>query len=113
MAFSEERTLYASVGRTGYTNDWLATIDLDTGAANLIDDMGYNAVWGLAFKNNQLYGVSGDGEVLNIDPETAASSTIKDYSISWAGLTISPACLEIVNGICIVPDLDALLHGQD
>ncbi len=106
MAFNEDRILYASVGRSSYFNDWLATINLNTGTATLIGDIGYDDVWGLAFKDGQLYGVSDDGELLQINTTTGAGSELVDYSLSWAGLTISPACLNVVDGICVISDLE-------
>lgn len=106
MAFNVDRILYASVGRNGYTTDWLATIDLNTGKATLIGSIGYDDVWGLAFKDGQLYGVTGDRELLRINIANGAGTVISTSGLQWAGMTISPTCLEVVDGICIISDLE-------
>ena len=90
LAFAKDGTLYAAINKSGDSTDWLATINLQTGAASLKGDIGYSGVWGLSFHNDQLIGVTSGGNVLEIDLESGAGSEINDTNIRFGGLTTSP-----------------------
>lgn len=90
LAFDSGGTLYASVKRSGYTNDWLATIDLGTGEATLIGEIGYVDVFGLSFKDETLYGVTTDGQLLEIDTFSGAGTLVGVNWINQWGLSTSP-----------------------
>jgi len=89
LAFREDGVLFATVNRSGDSNTWLAVANQATGAATLVGDMGFRNVWGLAFKDGVLYGVSAQGEVLRIDTSTGRGTLTYTAGISFWGLTIS------------------------
>lgn len=96
MAFANDGTLYASINRSGYTTDWLATIDLQSGQATLIGNFGYSDVWGLSFLNDQLYGVTSTGSVLQIDMVSGVGTEIGSNAINFGGLTTSPDAIPLL-----------------
>jgi len=83
--------LYASVDWGPHGNsDYLATIDPSTGVATIIGDIGYDKVYGLAFKDGGLYGVTGDEEFLRLDPLTGRGTEINHTGIRYYGMTAAP-----------------------
>lgn len=71
-------TLYGntSVG-FGAANDGLYSIDMNTGAATYVGDIGFNQVYALAFNNSgMLYGVDGGGNLITIDKTTGAGTQV-------------------------------------
>ncbi|MFZ3138110.1 MAG: C10 family peptidase [Thermodesulfovibrionales bacterium] len=91
LAFSLNKTLYASVKRSGYDNSWLATVNLSTGKASLIGDMGYKDVYGLSFKDGTLYGVTQDGKLIKINTSIGTGTYVGSNLINHWGLTTSPS----------------------
>ena len=96
MAFAKDGTLYASITRTGFTTDWLATINLQSGQASPILDLGYSGVYGLSLLNDELYGVTTTGLVLHIDIVSEIVSEIGSTGINFGGLTTSPDAIPLL-----------------
>jgi len=74
MAFGPDGTLYATVhkGRWNY----LATIDVDTGQATVLGDIGYSAVYGLVFLDGKLYGTTADQNLIEINQTTGQGTHV-------------------------------------
>ncbi|MBW2277178.1 MAG: hypothetical protein JRF63_06775 [Deltaproteobacteria bacterium] len=74
-------------------SDLLALIDPQTGEANVIDNVGFDKIFGLGFWGDQVYGFTRDNEYLLIDVDTAAGTLVEQYaSIEFwgAGTTTVP-----------------------
>jgi hypothetical protein len=85
LAFSDQGRLYATV-KTPYSNtDWLGEVDISNGEIRLIGDLGYNDVFGLSFKQSKLYGVTYNGELLEINKNTGYASSIGNTSFNLYG----------------------------
>ena len=87
-------TLYASVYQNSDENqDYLATIDLGSGAATIIGDgLGYRDVFGLEYKDATLYGSTGAGDLLRIDTSTGLGTIVLSSSnngLVQLGMTVS------------------------
>jgi hypothetical protein len=94
LAIRFDNKMYASVRRSGYYTDWLAQIDTNTGRATLLGDIGESSVYGLDFKDWSLYGVTDNGLLLEIDPETGESTQIAATGAYFWGMSTSgPALL--------------------
>jgi hypothetical protein len=65
--------LLLSTTRTGQS-DSLARIDLTSSAVSIVGTTGYSCIYGLASYRTRLFGFTCDGEVIQIDPTTAAST---------------------------------------
>jgi hypothetical protein len=62
------------------SGDSLWTISKD-GIANKVGNIGYRSVYGLAFgEDNTLFGYTGDGRQLALDPETGAGTFVKNIT---------------------------------
>jgi len=74
MAFGADGALYATVnnGRGNY----LATIDVNTGQATVLGDIGYRAVYGLVFLDGTLYGTTADHNLIEIDQTTGQGTHV-------------------------------------
>jgi len=99
MAFHDDGILYASVNRRGYINYWLATVDISTGYATLIGDIGFNNVYGLSFSDGLLYGATSSGQVLAINLMTGEGTLLFQNNIQHWGMTT-------INDSTIEPDVD-------
>jgi hypothetical protein len=87
LAFSDDATLYASVKVSGHSNDYLSTVDLSSGNANIIGSIGFSNVFGLSFKNGMLYGATTSGHFIKIDTESGNGTLIGNNGISQMGMT--------------------------
>ena len=74
MAFGADGTLYATVNNG--RGDYLATIDVDTGQATVLGDIGYSAVYGLVFLDGTLYGTTADHDLIEIDQTTGQGTHV-------------------------------------
>lgn len=88
IAFAPSGILYASVTTAGAGTDSLATINIQTGEATFVGDMGYAGVYGLVFGGDTLYGTTSGGRILQINMTSGASSEIVTEPISFAGLAV-------------------------
>jgi len=70
----------------------LATLELTDGATTVIGDIGFTEVNGLAFCAERLYGVTGTGQLLAIDPTTGAGTLVAETNPQrpWRGLSSAP-----------------------
>jgi hypothetical protein len=82
--------LYASVNRQGYSDTWLVRVNVTTGTAKLIGDLGSPDVWGLALRSGTLYGATREGNWLRISPSNGHATVIGHNSVQQAGLTTAP-----------------------
>jgi hypothetical protein len=69
-------TLLASVNDGMGGNDEILAIDLASLSASVVGNIGYACVYGLAAYGMTLYGFTCNGEVISIDPATAASTLL-------------------------------------
>jgi hypothetical protein len=86
LAFDSNDRLYGALTDNAGTVV-LATIDQTTGAATLVGNIGFGTCYGLAFHCCRLYGVTGGGEVLNINCATGAGTVIGTNGIDQYGLS--------------------------
>lgn len=93
LAVSPDGKMYATITRSGYYTDWLALIDVNTGRATPIGDIGERYVYGIDFKDWSLYGVTSNGHVLEIDENTGASQRITTLTGDFWGLSTSGPAL--------------------
>ena len=85
--------LYWSV--RGGDEDRLVRVNPRTGHETLVGYIGENRLYGMGYSNNELFGFSGSGNIVAINPETGNSSFLKEYSsISWWGATTNPVVWE-------------------
>jgi murein DD-endopeptidase MepM/ murein hydrolase activator NlpD len=91
MAYDSSGELFATVMKTGFATDWLASINPTNGSATLIGDTGFDEVWGLSFKDGILYGVTSGGQLIRIDPITGSGSKVgTKANVIYGGLTTTP-----------------------
>lgn len=96
VAFAADGTAYITL--IGYDRQkLLATCDLDTGAVNLIGNIGFPDLGSMDFIGDTLYGVTGnffnlgkDGQLIRINPQTGTGTlvTMTEPRKRWAGLTV-------------------------
>jgi hypothetical protein len=65
--------------------DRLAAIDLGSGAVTIIGKTGFACIYGLASYGTQLFGFTCSGEIIQIDPTTAASTLLAAPGPSFYG----------------------------
>jgi murein DD-endopeptidase MepM/ murein hydrolase activator NlpD len=91
LDFANNGELLSTVKRSGFMNDWLASIDPMTGTAALIGDTGFVDIWGISFKDDILYGVTYSGQLITINPTTGAGHLVgSSPGIYHGGLTTTP-----------------------
>ncbi len=84
-------TLYAAVSWKFHGHqDYLAAVNPVDGSAAVIGGIGFDQVSGLAFKDGELYGVTGHRELLLLDPLTGAGRQIGATAMRFSGLIPSP-----------------------
>jgi len=95
---ADEYVTYATLKCENYTDqgcesDYLAEIDPETGDARLIGLTGYQKIFGLGFWGDRVYGFTGDGQYILIDPATGAGTLVGEFpgqSFWGAGNTTIP-----------------------
>ncbi len=85
LTFADGR-LYATVDRHGSKWSFLATVNIRTGAANLIGPTGYRDVYGLVTRNGAIYGATFSGKFLAICRTTGRGRVIWNEGIAVGGL---------------------------
>ena len=78
--------LYATVTKNGSTETYLATVNVRTGAAQIIGDTHYKNVYGLVTGGRALYGATFDGWFLEISPFTGNAQAIWHDGLPIGGL---------------------------
>lgn len=82
--------MYATVNRAGFPNTFLARVNLNTGLATLIGDMGRPLVFGLSVRGGKLYATTNTGAVVLVNKATGATSLIGNNGVAHGGQTTSP-----------------------
>ena len=77
--------LLGTINVSGSQSDWLMRHDLETGTSELVGETGFQQVWGLAFFRSQLIGLTNDGELILIDPNTGAGALVDQTRALSAG----------------------------
>ena len=81
--------LYWSVRGEG--TDWLIKVNPRTGYEVEVGSIGESRLYGMGYANEKLYGFSGNGVIVEIDPHTGWSSFMKEVNdLSWWGATTNP-----------------------
>jgi hypothetical protein len=71
--------------------DGLARVDLVTGQATAIGDTTYTQVLALAWFGGILYGLTGGGQIVVLDPATGSPIQTKSIGGSWVGAASPPS----------------------
>jgi hypothetical protein len=98
LAMRYDGTMFASVIRSGYANDWLVRVNTSTGQVTPVGDMGEDGVFGIDFKDGNLYGLTSSGYLIYIDTVTGGSTRLQDTSLgtTFGGAsTVGPIELSI------------------
>ncbi len=131
LAFDSSGVLYASI--VGSSSDLLITVDKSTGAANIVGDIGYSQVFGLAFlPDGRLIGVANGDDasptLIQIDKGTGQAQAIADLTgINGlnglaGGNRTWPSTLTVLNKLmtatvdqssCVVPQAVSSFSSQD
>jgi hypothetical protein len=88
IAFGPGGVLYLAANRLGQTRgiDWLMRVDPVTGAATEVGSLGLQRVYGLASRDNELYGLTESGLVARIDLQTGAAAAMGQTNVRfWGG----------------------------
>lgn len=70
--------------------DHLVTLDPETGQASDAKAIGYQNVFGLTTAWGTVYGLTLDGELIEIEQQTGASKLIHNFDRSWYGAASTP-----------------------
>ncbi|MGC1248692.1 MAG: peptidoglycan DD-metalloendopeptidase family protein, partial [Spirulinaceae cyanobacterium] len=83
------------------TNDQLVTVDTITGQSEVIGDLGFSSVSGLALLNGTLTAFTSEGQRLEINPQTGAAKIVGEMT--------SPS---FINGVADYPSKSGIFLGQ-
>jgi hypothetical protein len=87
-----DRMAYAAVTMPGQADSWLAVVNITSGAATPIGDIGFSNVWGMSFKGGVLYGATNQGEIIRIDTNTGHGTLVFNGGVGfWGMATAAPA----------------------
>lgn len=88
VSIAGERT-YATVRRSGSTNDSLAELNTRTGSLRIIGDTGFASIYGLGYWRQTLYGFTRAGEFITINSSTGRGTrqSMPTMEFSGAGVT--------------------------
>jgi len=78
--------LYATVNGSGSADSYLATVNVRTGAAKIVGNIGYPSVWGLITGSGALYGATDGGLFLVISPSTGRAKALWKEGLPVAGM---------------------------
>lgn len=73
-----------------FTNNWLLRVDTTTGAASPVGQIGYGRVFGAAFSNGRVYAFTEAGLLVEINPQTGAGTSVRDYPVEFWGAGVTP-----------------------
>lgn len=93
LVFRDDGVLFASVYRSGYSNSWLTRVNLVNGTATPIGDIGFADVWGLSYKDGELYGVTAAGDILKVNTSTGRGTRLGISTANFWGLSTSGKAL--------------------
>jgi hypothetical protein len=75
----------------GDESDELVRVSPVNGAMRWVGPIGHERLYGLGYDEGTLYGFSADGEIVRIDPDSAATSVaVESSGWSWWGATTNP-----------------------
>ena len=77
-------------GGDASSSNELVTVNVSTGVAAGVGQIGFGNVWGLAYSNGQVIGFSDQGEIFQIDPASAKGTLLKTWPVQFWGATSSP-----------------------
>lgn len=83
LSFLPDGRLVATV--TGFAGDRLVRIDPTTGTVQILGDVGFFGVFGLAYFANTLWGVTTDGYLLRINTQTGRGTVVRSLAFSANG----------------------------
>lgn len=111
LVFGPDGSLYASVVTSDAPRvSSLAIVDIEDGEAEIIGSTNYSEVSGLTFHGDDLIGTSAYGYILEINPNSAAT-TFLHYDGSWfQGLTTTPIIDAPVSGHLITTETGLFHH---
>lgn len=100
IAFGAGGVLYGTSQGSGCNsgNDCLFSIDTTTGIGSLIGDIGYSSVYGLAYVDGTLFGMSSGNTLISLDTSTGAGTLGLSYALSGGtggGAVIAPSAVPI------------------
>ena len=75
----------AATVKSGSTNDYLARVDENTGAATLIGSTDIPDIWGIAFWKNKIFGFVATNQFVTIDTETGDTTYVSTGPENWTG----------------------------
>jgi hypothetical protein len=90
LAHDANGVLYGALHTASSMTTLLAQIDTTNGQANVIGDTGVGGLYGLAFCCGTLYGASGTGRLVKLDPYGGRGTVIQNYGQNWWGMTGRP-----------------------
>ena len=85
LAFLDDGRLVLTAKISGFLNDQLFEVDIDTGAVTLIGDTGFVDVFGIAIFRSQLFGVTFGGDLILIRQATGAGALLSPDGPVLAG----------------------------
>lgn len=87
--------LYWTVRGGWDQDDQLVRVDPRTGEETWVGYLGESRLYGVGYANDELFGFSGSGDVVGIDPHTGVTHALKQYEdFSWWGATTNPVVWE-------------------
>ena len=79
----------------GGGSDRLVKVNPQTGSEQWIGDIGEERLFGIGYANDKLFGFSGSGLMVEIDPTSGSSFVLKEANdLSWWGATTNPVLWE-------------------
>lgn len=75
--------------KNGSTLDYLARLDLTTGAATIIGGTGYPDIWGVGYWRNKVFGFVATNEFVLIDVDTGEATYVSTGPENWAGAGVT------------------------
>lgn len=70
--------------------DGLVVVDPNLGHTSFRGDIGVEKIWGLGYSEDTLYGFTGSGQMVGVDPETAAPLQSASVGEAWWGAATNP-----------------------
>ena len=88
-AVVNKRTLYMT-SKHAESQDHLVTLAPTSGKASDAKPIGYKKIFGLTSAWGTLYGLTQNGELIEIDPQTGDSSLVHKFDQKWSGAASTP-----------------------
>ena len=80
--------LYWSVRGGWDQDDQLVRVNPSTGEETWVGHLGESRLYGMGYANDELFGFSGSGTIVGVNPETGYSQKVEQYEeFSWWGAT--------------------------